>query len=669
MKKLNNKGFVLLETIVVALFVVTIFTFTYTSIVPLLGKYDDLTKEYDVETIYELYLVRDAMYKDSNFENIIHDTYGEIDSNNFNDNTYFYNLENATFEGDDYRVYYVKEANKSDNINNLLAYYYNNGIDRNFKKYIQKISSSKSSTEFQNFLFINHEGNYAYLGFSQNPEDPTNYKKPKKVIQEVFNHEDKSGANPPILADGMIPIYYDTDELSWAKADETNLSSAYYWYDYLEQRWANVALVKEGTRSKYQLAEPGTLINSNDIIGMYVWIPCYEYYITGSYGLNGTSLTNAGEILIHFTDKNNLPAYDKRNDSIWRNKIDTKYYYLAPGFLYKHNVLNGLWFSKFEMSKSDQLGDTYGMDNGSIPYVIPNVQTWQGDTIADFYYAILDNMNGTNGDLYYGLSRNDNRFTIDTHAMKNEDWAAVAYLSQSMYGKYGNTAFNGQDKVVYLNNRISKDLVTTVTGASSGGPASKTYAVVATSSCSTLNIPGEKCYAYDVPIYGTGASTTGNIYGIYDMSGGNEEYIMGSAYGNTTCTDKFSAGLQSGSEFTGFNGSYYQGAGCYTSGKPLPISDHITKFNSGTDLSDSSQYGCDFYSDSGDGSRTNAYNLCIGQALYEVAGWNNTQNTWITNGNTWITRGGSIGEYAGIFAFNSVKTSKNRTTRPTIVLY
>ena len=47
----------------------------------------------------------------------------------------------------------------------------------------------------------------------------------------------------------------------------------------------------------------------------------------------------------------------------------------------------------------------------------------------------------------YGITEDTN-----SHMMKNSEWAAVAYLSQSEYGKYGNSNYEGINKSVYLNN-------------------------------------------------------------------------------------------------------------------------------------------------------------------------------------------------------------------------
>jgi hypothetical protein len=89
---------------------------------------------------------------------------------------------------------------------------------------------------------------------------------------------------------------------------------------------------------------------------------------------------------------------------------------------------------------------------------------------------------------------------IDTHMMKNTEWGAVSYLSKSTYGK---------NAEIWINN--SNTYITGCAGDSVSDTAS-------TTGCE---------YAYNTA-NGLQASTTGNIYGIYDMSGGSWEYA--SAY-------------------------------------------------------------------------------------------------------------------------------------------
>ena len=54
---------------------------------------------------------------------------------------------------------------------------------------------------------------------------------------------DKSGANEPVLDDNMIAVYYDETSETWKKADSTNESNLYRWYNYDEKIWANSVTV------------------------------------------------------------------------------------------------------------------------------------------------------------------------------------------------------------------------------------------------------------------------------------------------------------------------------------------------------------------------------------------------------------------------------------------
>ena len=63
MKYQNKKGFVLLETLIVTIFTLIIFTVLYTSVVPLLGRYDTLSYYNDLDTTYDLYYLKKEIEK------------------------------------------------------------------------------------------------------------------------------------------------------------------------------------------------------------------------------------------------------------------------------------------------------------------------------------------------------------------------------------------------------------------------------------------------------------------------------------------------------------------------------------------------------------------------------------------------------------------------------
>ena len=81
---------------------------------------------------------------------------------------------------------------------------------------------------------------------------------------------DTSGANAPVLASNMIPVYYDETNETWKKADASNTDKNNLWYSYESSgdkkgMWANAVTVKDTNRQTYLNATPGTIIPMDDI--------------------------------------------------------------------------------------------------------------------------------------------------------------------------------------------------------------------------------------------------------------------------------------------------------------------------------------------------------------------------------------------------------------------
>ena len=150
----------------------------------------------------------------------------------------------------------------------------------------------------------------------------------------------------------------------------------------------------------------------------------------------------------------------------------------------------------------------------------------------------------------------------DSHMMKNIEWGAVAYLKQSNYGLgITDITINSNDSFY------------------TGGGTGTSYKT------------------------NTGQSTSGNITGVYDMSGGAFEYVMGNY--NKTAGD----------------------SGLTVSGVPA---EHIDIY-SGTSVSASH----------------------LGDALGETAGWYINYADFVLSGGPWFSRGGNClsGGDAGVFGF------------------
>ena len=140
--------------------------------------------------------------------------------------------------------------------------------------------------------------------------------------------------------------------------------------------------------------------------------------------------------------------------------------------------LAGIWVAKYEVSRSD--ATITGAGSSNTMKVVPNVHSWINIQIGNMYEKAYN----------YDRAR-------ESHLMKNSEWGAIAYLTQSQYGRNGNE--------IDINNS-STFITGNGAGSTSASPAS-----------GVTN-------AYDTEV-GARASSTGNIHGIYDLSGGAWEYV------------------------------------------------------------------------------------------------------------------------------------------------
>ncbi len=131
----NKKGFVMTETLVVTVFLVSIFTFIYVSIVPLLGKYEDMiNRNANIDIVYKLYHIREMIKNDDNYENITSNSFISFTCSDLSDRNYCNKLMEY-LEIDNYLLIYA------DSISNRLTNFEviptdtNNEIYNYIKKY------------------------------------------------------------------------------------------------------------------------------------------------------------------------------------------------------------------------------------------------------------------------------------------------------------------------------------------------------------------------------------------------------------------------------------------------------------------------------------------------------------------------------------------------------
>ena len=298
-------------------------------------------------------------------------------------------------------------------------------------------------------------------------------------------------------------------------------------------------------------------------------------------------------------------------DIIYEDKSTTKTlgdavntYYTHPAFTFGNTEVNGIWVGKFET------GGT-----ATAPLIKPNISSLRSQTVSKEFTTAQRFGTST-----YGMTSN-----VDAHMMKNSEWGAVAYLSRSRYGV---------NREIYINN--SSEYYTGRSGGNVGGKTAINTEYTNQTATAQYNKYG--FYTWDGYLleYNTNtksgihdinkvASTTGNITGIYDMSGGASEYVMGN-YNNTIGDSGFTTLPDS---------KYYDN---YTT------TDSLTACNGG---------------------------ICYGHGLSEVSNWYRDSDLFVLGSSPWFLRGGYIvGSNAGSFNFINYggDAGSNRAARSVLVV-
>ena len=397
----------------------------------------------------------------------------------------------------------------------------------------------------------------------------------------------------------LINQYGDTKDISdvknieanWTVADSTNANNNWYAYKDNEKKQAQVNAPKlaDGmTAIKYstdsELTTGSKWANAMTKDGsMWVWIPRYAYKITYK---DANDKKQGGTIDIAFLKGTTNEFLDKNiTGELETNISDVTYttnadgtksqnqWLLEPAFTLGTDSLEGFWFAKFEASNTN--GSV--TDNPNLTLQIkPNATSWRSMTSANMFTACLNLTSEAKSSTYF-----NNVSNVDTHMTKNVEWGAACYLAHSKYG------LNGEEICINTSNSCK-------TGVGSGETASKTSV---TDQYNTAK--------------GITASTTKNVYGIYDMSGGAYEYV----------------------------------AACYT-GK-------TDKLTSNTDSTYISKY-IDVY---------DSYSLAkFGDAIFETSSSSSSSNSWFSDYSAFVgsdspvfLRGGYYydGSAAGLFFFGN----------------
>jgi len=399
----------------------------------------------------------------------------------------------------------------------------------------------------------------------------------------------KISPNEPDLLDKMVPIKY--NGTNWVYADINQ-----QWYDYDNKEWANAVILNSGVTKTV-----GQTISESEIALWYVWIPRYKYQL---FNANNGSV-NEQVINVTFESGTGTTGTVKCNDidftinptstvsETCTNAINGNWY-THPAFTFGNQELTGFWMGKFELSTTNETcNTTSNVDNCnkvSTVTIKPTVNSWRYTNVSNFYTSIQN------------ISSDYSLTNVDSHMIKNMEWGAVAYLKQSKYG-LGLTDIGINNH----NNGVSDRK--TGCGAIAGSSSS--------TECNPYNTAN-----------GMLASTTGNIYGVYDMSGGAYEYTM------SNMVDSAGAFYPSSSGFTTTPEAKYYDRYTYDA------SSNITHARG--KLGDATKETLKTFGNS-------------------YGGWYDDYANFPSSTRPWFLRGGSLsyGDRAGVFSFNHFTGTTN----------
>jgi len=370
--------------------------------------------------------------------------------------------------------------------------------------------------------------------------------------------------NSPQLMEGMTGIYWDKD----GNEIEVTANNQDSWYDYNKQEWAN-AVTKD---------------SNGNVTGYWVWIPRYAYKIE-----SGRYTSTAGKISVKFLQ--GTSNKDKDNNEISQNYPETtgetmSDYVVHPSFTDgsengKNNhymngewdkEISGYWVAKYAagFQECTQTVSSNGtvteptINLANVKYSDKNYTSYNSSCTTN---ALSQNLssNGyssqrisypvfkpltyaynviSTGDIYtiskeiasassfYGL----NSSKTDSHQIKNSEWGAVVYLTQSSKGRDGTEVMqnaknlNNTSKVIYGVTGYAGTIANVVTASSTNNKSG----VFDLSGC-----VWERTAAYisngnsNLSSYGSSyVNSTANLNG-YNTNGYSTKYVTVYPYDNS----------------------------------------------------------------------------------------------------------------------------------------
>ena len=343
--------------------------------------------------------------------------------------------------------------------------------------------------------------------------------KMEKTSQSTINGEysDLKKVNSPnLLNTGLVAVEINDD--GTLNSVDTS-KETWYSYDGTNNHWAN-AKTEDGS--------------------MFVWIPRFAYKINADKSIDIVFLKDTSNIYEENGVEKDAVEQGYRVHPAFEDGSEIGY----PNGEWKEKI-TGFWIAKFEAGYQDaeKAVDSKARYTTIMSYMSYNGSSTSADLTSYYYGTRTAATNTTDGTKikypvfranmpslnYIGISDaydvcremtsagNPYYLTsnVNSHLTKNSEWGAVAYLTQSKYGR------NKEEVTI---NNLNLNGVNTVHAVTGYAGASTSAQAVTTNITAVQN--GQVAGSWTTT-QGKNASSTKNVYGIYDLSGGLWEWTAG----------------------------------------------------------------------------------------------------------------------------------------------
>ena len=165
--------------------------------------------------------------------------------------------------------------------------------------------------------------------------------------QAIYKTLDTSGANHPDLLEEMIPVYYDETTKTWKKADSSNTIENYAWYNYDNQKWANVVTINSSNKQIYDITGKNHLKITETRTNNSNYLTDETYLDIGLPNYNYENISNIFRIKFNDLTANQIHIISNGKMSYYYDTLTSKFVFKIGNTTVSSNqytIEKGKWY-------------------------------------------------------------------------------------------------------------------------------------------------------------------------------------------------------------------------------------------------------------------------------------------------------------------------------------